>query len=199
MWTGGCFKPHNRLCCFFCWLQGHSSGFSQRDPTHVAVTVLLSEACGWMWCQCVPFLHGSPCWWGLGYLYLAPAYRWCLHDPFIFINIKMISTLYTQTHYSFSTLHPPLLTPCTSVCRKKRRSIDFLKLPSDVEWFSSPHAPPLVWTLRMSLSRAGQGWITQTHWWIWMRPCPPSCLHSSGNDGSRAGYSAHHADGHPYR
>lgn len=132
-----------------------------------------------------PFLHCSSCWLGLGYLYLALAYCRCLHDPFIFINIKMTSTLYTQTDSIPSPLCILHSSPhaLLSAGKKKRRSIDFLKLLSDVEWFSSPHAPCLVWTLRMSLFRAGQGWITQTHWWIWMRPCPPSCLHSSGNDG----------------
>lgn len=163
--------------------QGHSSDFAQHDRTHVAdctasrsmryrwhhfyIVAPADEAlaiCTWLLLTAAAFMNPSS----------SLTLRW--HPPFTHRQ--------TLFHfYSVSSTPHPMHFYLQEKKKKENRSIDFLKLLSDVEWFSSPHAPCLVWTLRMSLFRAGQGWITQTHWWIWMRPCPPSCLHSSGNDG----------------
>lgn len=157
MWTGGCLMPHNRLYCFFLQCQDHSSYLPQCDPTRVTVTALglLYEACGSMWCVItawVPFQQ---------YI-IAPADEaWAI----LTWHLRTTSAFMITSSWLPWGWYPPLqrkqtlLTSCTSVCRKEekknRSSIDFLKLLSDVEWFSSPHALLLLWTLRLSLSRAG--------------------------------------------
>lgn len=159
-------------------LFGNSSCLPSVTPLTV-LTALFQEACH------STVYHCNSCSWGLGFLYLALVYCHHLHDPFIFINIKMTSTFYTETRNISFPLYILLTSPhgLSSVVGKNIEALIFLKLPSDVEWFSSPHAPSMQWTLRMSLFWSWQGWTTQTHWWIWMRPYPPSCLHSSSNDG----------------
>lgn len=159
-------------------LFGNSSCLPSVTPLTL-LTALFQEACH------STVYHCNSCWWGLGSLYFALVYCHHLHDPFIFINIKMTSTFYTETCYISFPLYILLtsLHGLSSVVGENIEALIFLKLSSDVEWFSSPHTPSMQWTLRMSLFWAWQGWTTQTHWWIWMRPYSPSCLHSSSNDG----------------
>lgn len=92
------------------------------------------------WSKCAPFLHSKPGWWRFGSLYLLLVYCYCLHDLFIFINIRLTCNLCAHTPFFF--LHFVLSSPPRMRWkRKNKEALIFQKLSSDVKWISRLHAP----------------------------------------------------------